>query len=83
MARIVENKEYFEFAKRIINAGAKRAGNADEHDLKAFSDLKKLVDEQLNVAVSQQRQGGKSWADIGYALGISRQSAFKRFSRAA
>lgn len=34
---------------------------------------------QLAVAVRQARAAGRTWADIGAVLGISRQAAFKRF----
>ena len=34
---------------------------------------------QLHAAVQQARAAGRTWADIGEVLGISRQAAFKRF----
>lgn len=34
---------------------------------------------RLKQVVQQARQQGRTWADIGQALGISRQAAFKRF----
>ena len=40
------------------------------------SDLDKLLREQ----VRQARDDGCSWADIGRALGTTRQSAWERFS---
>lgn len=33
----------------------------------------------LHAAVQQARAAGRTWADIGEVLGISRQAAFKRF----
>lgn len=33
----------------------------------------------LQAAVQQARAAGRTWADIGEVLGISRQAAFKRF----
>ena len=38
-----------------------------------------LAEHQLEDAVSQARTAGHSWADIGKALNVSRQAAFKRF----
>lgn len=75
----VENGEYIKMLHRMIKAGAKRVGAADEQDLKMFSDLKVFIDEQLKDAVRMQIKEGKSWTDIGAALGISRQAACKRF----
>lgn len=34
---------------------------------------------QLREAVRQARRDGRTWADIGQTLGMSRQAAFKRF----
>ena len=38
-----------------------------------------LAEHELEDAVSQARIAGHSWADIGQALNVSRQAAFKRF----
>ncbi len=35
----------------------------------------------LEVAVTAERARGRSWADIGRTLGVSRQAAFKRFGK--
>jgi len=39
-----------------------------------------IAEQQLIDAVAQARASGHSWADIGAALNISRQAAFKRFA---
>ncbi|MGJ4092608.1 hypothetical protein [Corynebacterium macclintockiae] len=45
------------------------------HTLQAVS----LAEHELEDAVLQARDAGHSWADIGQALNVSRQAAFKRF----
>ncbi|RMB58830.1 hypothetical protein [Tessaracoccus antarcticus] len=35
----------------------------------------------LQSSVDEAREQGQSWADIGEALGVTRQAAFKRFGR--
>lgn len=45
------------------------------HTLQAVS----LAEHELEDAVTQARNAGHSWADIGQALNVSRQAAFKRF----
>ncbi|MGJ4073796.1 hypothetical protein ACN4BK_01835 [Corynebacterium macclintockiae] len=45
------------------------------HTLQAVS----LAEHELEDAVAQARHAGHSWADIGQALNVSRQAAFKRF----
>ena len=39
------------------------------------------VEGSLQRWVGEARRRGSSWADIGEALGMSRQSAWERFSR--
>ena len=45
------------------------------HCMQAIS----LAEHQLEDAVTQARIAGHSWADIGKALNVSRQAAFRRF----
>jgi hypothetical protein len=40
----------------------------------------RLAERHVHAAVTDLRQRGLSWAQIGGALGISRQSAWERFS---
>lgn len=46
--------------------------------------LRGLADEQREVdeAVGAARQNGRSWGEIGLALGISRQAARERYGQA-
>lgn len=76
---MVENDDFFKMVKRMIQAAGKRAGDGDEHDLRLMADLAGVVNDNLKVAVYRQVGDGKSWSDIGFALGISRQAAHKRF----
>lgn len=39
------------------------------------------AEKQLRRVVEKARAAGATWADIGDALGVSRQAAFKRFGR--
>ena len=74
---------------RQLRAVAKRpyradAGVNDVIDLPAleeFAALAVTADLALRAAVSHLRDLGHSWADIGNALGITRQSAHERFGR--
>ena len=38
-----------------------------------------LAEHELEDAVAQARAAGHSWAEVGKALNVSRQAAFKRF----
>ena len=46
--------------------------------LKAHEEIEQAK-ARLHAAVQQARAQGRTWADIGEVLGISRQAAFKRF----
>ncbi len=39
------------------------------------------IDDQLHLWVTRARERGASWSRVGQALGISRQSAWERFSQ--
>jgi hypothetical protein len=83
MAREVETMEYLAFVRRILKAAGKRVGYSDEYELRMLADAHEAIDEALTHAVVLQRAMGKSWADIGNALGISRQAAQQRFGMPA
>jgi hypothetical protein len=44
--------------------------------------LARAVDKLQRHLVRQARDGGRSWTEIGAALGVSRQSAWQRFASA-
>ena len=44
-------------------------------------DLSAEVDRALRLAIEQARESGHSWAAIGRAMGMSKQSAWERFGR--
>lgn len=77
----VEDAEYLKMLKRMIRAGARRVGDADEIELRTFSELQKYFDLQMKEAVHSQITNGKSWADIGRAFGVSKQAAYRRFAK--
>jgi len=41
------------------------------------------IGDGLQTAVQRARQAGRTWAEVGQVLGISRQAAFQRFGRPA
>lgn len=77
--QMVENGDFFDMVNRMITAAGKRTGKGDEFELREMVLLKQNVETQLRNAVHAQIRDGKSWADIGFALGMTRQAAFKRF----
>lgn len=76
-----DDTEFLKMLKRMIRAGARRVGDADEVELQEFLEVRRFFDEQFARAVKAQVENGHSWQDVGDALGISKQAAFKRFSK--
>lgn len=75
----VETTDYLAMVRRMIRAAGKRVAWCDEDELRELSELTAEVDAALRHAVERQRDRGVSWAGIGGALGITRQSAQQRF----
>lgn len=77
---VVETAEYAKMVQRMIRSYGKRVGNADDVDLAEMVKLRDAVDDAIQTAVEMQRASwGRSWTDIGRALGITRQAARQRF----
>lgn len=77
--REVETMEYLTAARRFIRKAGERTGDADEHELAALVGLRDDLEDAIRVAIAGQRGTGRSWAHIGAALGITRQSAQERY----
>lgn len=77
--REVETLDYVEFARRIIRAAGERVADGDEFELAELASLRDDIERAIGRAVHGQRSIGRSWAYIGSALGIKRQSAQERY----
>ena len=69
---------------RLMRALARRAGEGELEALEYLAALQTDAQLQLGAAVAGYRAGpaGASWAAVGEALGMTRQSAQERFSHA-
>lgn len=77
---MVENDAYKKMMVRMIRAYGRRVSDADESDLADFADLIKQAQGFL-AAAARAQAARRSWSHVGSALGITKQSAFKRFSK--
>jgi len=70
---------------RMMRALARRAGQGELEALESLDMLQDVLQHQLGSAVISYREGPAqaSWADIGKALGMSRQAAQQRWGSAA
>lgn len=50
-----------------------------DDEIRAAADARRNADAQLDAAVAKARRLGRSWADIGTAAGMTRQSANERW----
>jgi hypothetical protein len=64
---------------RMIRAAGRRVADADEVELGMLIAMRDEVDAAIQHAVDGQRARGVSWARIGEATGITRQSAQERW----
>ena len=74
-----ETLEYLAAARRFIRRAGERVADADEFELAALVALRQELESAIVVAVQGQRSIGRSWAYIGAALGMKRQSAQERY----
>jgi hypothetical protein len=79
--RAIENDEYGAFARRVLNAYARRVVSGDVEALGQMTTLAADLDEAIGQAVTGLREFGYSWAEIGLRLGITRQAAQQRWGQ--
>lgn len=76
-----ETIDFLKMLTRMIKAASQRVENGDELQLAAFRVCELELKRGMINAVRGQLRQGKSWADIGSALGITRQAAQQRFGK--
>lgn len=78
-----EAPEVTKAASRFMRALARRAGEGEVEALEGLVSLQADLDQALAQAVANYRALGFSWAEIGRALGTTRQNAHNRFGASA
>lgn len=79
--RVIENDEYGAFARRVLNAYARRVASGDVEGLTQMTTLASDLDAAIGQTVAGLREFGYSCAEIGLRLGITRQAAQQRWGR--
>lgn len=78
----VETPDYMTMLARMIRAAGRRVADGDPEDLALMVALQAELDAALDSAVAGMRANtGRSWAEIGRALGVSKQAAAKRWGQ--
>lgn len=81
--RPIETSDYAAMLRRMLGAYGRRVADADDVDLAELVELRRDLDTAISDAVVGQRAThGRSWADIGRAVGMTRQSAQQRWGGA-
>lgn len=76
----VELPEFASMVRRVIRAFSARTGDADPEDLVYMLGIRSELDTAILEAVyGQHVRYGRSWTEIGKAVGITRQSAYERW----
>lgn len=75
----VTDADFAAMMRRMLRAYGRRVGTGDTYDLSDLADFAALCEQTLREAVWAQRAAGASWAEVGAALGITKQAAAKRF----
>lgn len=80
--RIVETSEFAEMMERMVRGYGRRVGNGDPADLAELLAFARLVDQVTADAVHEMvSRHGITWSEVGAAAGITKQGAFRRWSR--
>lgn len=72
--RVTENEEFARMTVRMVRTLGKRVGAADLAVFAALWELAAEADRAAIVAVDDLREHGYSWAEIGAAVGTSKQA---------
>lgn len=74
-----DHSEYGKFVLRVLRAYGRRVSHNDPADLAELVEVQRAVEQTIRESVQGLRDAGFSWADIGSAVGITRQAAQQRW----
>lgn len=75
-----DHARYQAFVRRILRAYGRRMAEADPEDLVELLAMRDEVDAAIAAAARGLHASGRSWTEIGAAVGMSRQAARQRWS---
>lgn len=76
-----DSHTYLQFVRRTLRAYSRRVVDGDTDDLRDLAGLAAEVDAMIRATIMGLREGPAqlTWAQIGDALGVSRQGAQQRY----
>ncbi|KQR86818.1 hypothetical protein [Microbacterium sp. Leaf179] len=75
-----ETTDYLKAVDRLIRRAGVRTADADEIELRQLVAMRDTLEAAITHAVRGQHARRQSWAYIGMALGIKRQTAQERYA---
>lgn len=81
MSAQTEADQYGAFVRRIVRAYRRRIADRDIEGLTGLATLQADVDQAVTEAVRDLLAQDYSWADIGKALGMTRQGAQQKYGK--
>lgn len=75
-----ETTDYLKAVDRLIRRAGVRTADADEIELRQLVAMRETLEAAITTAVRGQHARRGSWAYIGMALGIKRQTAQERYA---
>ena len=76
----VETPEYVSMLCRMVRAAGRRVADGDPEDLALLRQVQAELDAAVTAGVRGMRENsGRSWSEIGRALGVTKQAASKRW----
>ncbi|MFF8186593.1 hypothetical protein ACF044_04975 [Microbacterium sp. NPDC016588] len=78
--RYYETTDYLKALDRLVRRAGVRVADADEVELRQLVAMRDTLEAAITTAVRGQHARRGSWAYIGMALGIKRQTAQERYA---
>lgn len=76
---VTENDEFAAFARRIVAAFGRRVASGDVEAIRLMIDLSEDLDTAIAIAVAGLRENGYSWSEIAARIGITKQTAHRKW----
>jgi len=77
----VETMDYLAAVERMLRAAGRRAGDGDEFELSGLVGLHGVLEAATATAIRDWLRMGRSWSDVGRALGVTRTAAHARWAQ--
>lgn len=78
--RTVETEAFGAMVRRMLAAYGRRVADGDMSDLAQLAELRESLDGLISTAIAHHVHDGRSWAEVGDAVGMARQHAHRKWA---